>query len=187
MRLTSGTIVRCPRRGGSRRCSFSGLSLPISESLGPVRTFEKDYAVLLRSFNNHGVRYLIVGAFAVGFHAMPRYTKDLDLWVEPTIDNGARICRALEEFGFGSLKIAPNDFARKGRCVQLGYEPIRVDLITTIPGVTFSRAWAHRRRGYYGPQPVFFVGLQDLVRSKKASGRKQDLADLDVLRSARRS
>lgn len=108
---------------------------------------EKDFVGLLRFFNKQQVRYCIVGAFAVGFHAIPRYTKDLDLLVEPTVQNGARICRALQAFGFGSLKITPSDFARPGRFIQLGYEPVRVDLITSVAGVTFDQVWRHRRRG----------------------------------------
>ncbi len=146
---------------------------------------EKDFAEFLRSFNKQGVRYLIVGAFAVGFHAVPRYTKDMDLWVEPTVANGERICRALEQFGFGRLKITPQDFARAGRVIQLGYEPIRIDLITAIRGVTFGQAWKNRKRGFYGTQRAFFISLRDLTRNKKVSGRKQDLADLDILRKVR--
>lgn len=147
---------------------------------------ERDFVELLRSFNSAGVRYCIVGAFAVGFYAIPRYTKDMDVLVEPTVENGERICRALKAFGFGSLKITPNDFARPGRFIQLGYEPVRVDLITSISGVTFEQAWKHRRRGRLGTTPVFFIGVEDLIRSKRAARRTQDLADLETLRHAQK-
>lgn len=147
---------------------------------------EKDFVELLRFFNKQRVRYCVVGAFAVGFHAIPRYTKDLDLLVEPTIRNGTRICRALKAFGFGSLKITPGDFARPGRFIQLGYEPVRVDLITSIAGVTFDQVWRHRQRGRYGTVPVSFISLEDLIRSKQASRRAQDLADLELLRKVAR-
>lgn len=148
---------------------------------------EKDFEELLRLFNKQGVRYLIVGAFAVGFHAIPRYTKDLDVLVEPSAENGEKICRALKGFGFGSLKIGPEDFARKGRFIQLGYEPVRVDLITSIQGVVFDRAWKHRKKGRYGAESVYFLGLKDLVQNKQVSRRGQDLVDLEVLRKFQRS
>ncbi|MFZ2602849.1 MAG: hypothetical protein WAX79_02470, partial [Candidatus Omnitrophota bacterium] len=96
---------------------------------------EKDYEDLLRLFNKHKVRYCIVGAFAVAFYALPRYTKDMDILVNPGIDNGRRIVNALKEFGFKSLKLTEEDFSREGKLVQLGYEPVRVDLITSISGV----------------------------------------------------
>lgn len=128
----------------------------------------------------------MVEAFAVGFHAIPRYTQDLDLLVEPTVENGARICRALTAFGGGSLKITPGDCARPGRVIQLGYEPVRVDLITSIAGVTFDQVWRHRQRGRYGTVPVPLISLDDLTRSQQASRRAQDLADLALLRQVAR-
>ena len=148
---------------------------------------EKDFAELLRLFNKHRVRYCVVGAFAVGFYAIPRYTKDLDVLVEPTEENGERICRALRDFGFGSLKIGPRDFSRKGSFIQLGYEPVRVDLITSIPGVTFEQVWRNRERGQYGRTRVFFIGRRELLKNKRVSRRKQDLADLEILRRVKSS
>ena len=146
---------------------------------------EEDFKELLRFFNKHDVRYCVIGAFAVGFHAIPRYTKDLDILVEPTRENGEKICRALEDFGFGSLNISPRDFARKGKFIQLGYEPVRVDLITSIAGVSFDRVWKNRKRGLYGDEPTFFIGLEELIKSKEAARRKQDLADLEILRKVK--
>ena len=147
---------------------------------------EKDFEDLLRSFNKQRVRCCIVGAFAVGFHAVPRYTKDMDILVEPTLGNGERICRALEDFGFGSLKIAPSDFAKEGRFIQLGFEPVRVDLMTSISGVSFDRVWKHRKKGSYGTVSASFIALDDLIKTKRASHRKQDLADLEVLGKAKK-
>lgn len=147
---------------------------------------QKDFAELLRCFNRRRVRYCIVGAFAVGFHAVPRYTKDLDLLVEPTVANGERVCRALKDFGFGSLQITPQDFATKGRFIQLGYEPVRVDLITAIAGVTFDQVWAHRSRSRYGTVSVPYIGVNELAKSKRAAHRPQDLADLELLKATAR-
>ena len=147
---------------------------------------EKDFEELLRFFRRRKVRYCIVGAFAVGFHAISRYTKDMDILVEPTEENGKKICWALKDFGFGSLKITPKDFSRKGSFIQLGVEPVRVDLITSIVGVSFEQAWMNRRRGRYGKTEAFFIGLDDLIKNKQACGRKQDFVDLEILRRAKK-
>ncbi|MBI4358237.1 MAG: hypothetical protein HY584_02965 [Candidatus Omnitrophica bacterium] len=143
---------------------------------------EQDFVELLRLFNKHRVRYCIIGAYAFAFHVRPRYTKDMDLLVEPTITNGRKIVSALKEFGFGSLKIRAKDFAEPERFIQLGYEPVRVDLITSIKGCTFRDIWKHRVRGTYGTQPTFFIGKNELILNKEATARKQDQADLELLR-----
>ena len=93
---------------------------------------EKDFEELLKLFNQFKVKYCIIGAFAFAFYALPRYTKDLDILIEPTLKNGKKIVEALNKFGFGSLNLSINDFCHKGKFIQLGYEPIRVDLITKI-------------------------------------------------------
>ena len=142
---------------------------------------EKDYEDILRLFNKHKVRYAIVGAFAVAFYALPRYTKDMDILVEPSEDNGRRIIKALNKFGFGSLNLKNEDFIRPGRIIQLGYEPVRVDLLTSISGVSFQKVWQHRKRAVYGRIKVSFIGKQELIKSKKAAGRKQDKLDLETL------
>lgn len=142
---------------------------------------EKDYEELLRLFNKNKVKYCIVGAYAVAFYAKPRYTKDIDILVEPEIKNAARIVKSLNEFGFKSLGLSEEDFCQKGRIVQLGYEPVRLDLITSIQGLTFNKVWKNRTTGRYGKEKVFFIGLNELIKNKKISKRKQDLVDLDIL------
>ena len=144
---------------------------------------EKDYEELLRLLNRHKVRYCIVGAYAVAFYRKPRYTKDMDILVEPSIENGKKIVKALNEFGFESLHLSEMDFAEKGNIVQLGYEPIRVDIVTSIAGVTFSEVWANKTTGKYGEEDVFFIGLKELIVNKQKTGRKQDLVDLDLLKA----
>jgi hypothetical protein len=146
---------------------------------------EHDFEEFLGLFNRHRVRYCIVGAFAVAFHARPRYTKDMDILVEPSIENGRKIVAALKAFGFGSLKLIPKDFARPGRFIQLGYEPVRIDLMTSIAGCAFEDVWKNRVRGTYGAQRVFFVGREELIRNKQTVDRRQDQADLGLLRPAR--
>jgi len=122
----------------------------------------------------------------VAFHARPRYTKDLDMLVEPSLENGHNIVRALKAFGFGGLKLTSEDFVRPGRCVQLGYEPLRVDLLTSIEGFTFEQVWKHRALGRYGKVRAIFIGRNELIRNKKLSGRRQDHADVERLRPSRR-
>jgi hypothetical protein len=143
---------------------------------------EKDFEELLRLFNKHKVRYCIIGAFAVGFYARPRYTKDLDIIVEPSLKNGEKIIAALKDFGFSSLDLTPKDFSIKGRFIQLGYEPIRIDLTTAIEGLSFTAIWKNRKKGVLGKTKVNFIGLAELIRNKKKSKRKQDLADLEILK-----
>ena len=142
---------------------------------------ERDFEELLESFNKHKVRYCLVGAFAVAYHAIPRYTKDMDLLIEPSQPNAEQILHALRDFGFGGLNIAADDLTTPGHIVQLGYEPVRIDLLTSIKGCTFAQIWKHRRQGVYGKQRVWFIGLDELIKSKQASGRPQDRIDLSKL------
>jgi hypothetical protein len=129
----------------------------------------------------HGVKALVVGAHAVAFHAKPRYTKDIDILVETTAENAGRLVAALEEFGFGGIGLTAADFEGDGRIVQLGFPPSRVDIITSISGVTFAEAWAGRMAGTYGNCEVAYIGKADLIRAKRAAGRPQDLVDVATL------
>ncbi len=142
---------------------------------------EKDYEDLLRLLNKHKVRYCIVGAYAVAFYARPRYTKDMDILVEPEIDNGRRIVKALNEFGFQSLGLKEEDFSQKGMIIQLGYEPIRVDIITSINGCNFQEVCEKKQTGTYGKEEAFFISRDELIKNKEISNRKQDKVDLDIL------
>ena len=142
---------------------------------------QKDFEELLKFFASRGVKAVIVGAHAVAYHAKPRYTKDLDLLIEPSRQNAQRILRALADFGFSEVGLQVEDLSEPGRIVQLGFPPNRIDLMTAIDGVPFSEVWAGRVEGSYGGASVFFIGREELIRNKKASGRPQDLADLDWL------
>ncbi len=144
---------------------------------------EEDFEELLGLLNKHKVKYCIVGAFAVGFHGYPRYTKDIDIFVEPSLQNGKKIMLGLKEFGFSFLNLTPEDFSKKGKIVQLGYEPVRADFITSIKGCNFNQAWKSRAVGQYGKQKVFFIGAQELIKTKKMTNRAQDRADLKLLKS----
>ncbi|GAB4541070.1 MAG: hypothetical protein Fur0020_10420 [Thermodesulfovibrionia bacterium] len=146
---------------------------------------ERDYEELLRLLNKHKVRYCIVGAFAVAFYAIPRYTKDMDILVEPSKKNAERIINALREFGFGSLDPYVEDFMKEGMIIQLGYEPVRIDIVTSIKGCSFKEVWDSKRKGIYGNEKVNFIGMNELIKNKMATGRRQDRFDIEILLKAR--
>ena len=114
-------------------------------------------------FNAHGVEYLIVGAYALAFYGVPRYTGDLDLWSRPDPANGARVLAALEEFGSSGVGVTLDDLTREERVVQLGYPPVRIDLITSLTGVTWEEADRRRMAGRYGDLPVGYLGRETLI------------------------
>lgn len=143
----------------------------------------KDFEEFFELLNKHSVRYLIIGGYAFAIHARPRYTNDIDILVESEVNNAEKVLTALNDFGLGKLDLTKEDFLNTDQVIQLGYPPLRIDLLTTIGGVTFSEAWERKVIGQYGKQPVFFISKQDLIASKKASGRKRDLHDLDELES----
>ncbi len=145
----------------------------------------RDLTDLLRSLSDCGARFLIVGAHAVAYHAEPRYTKDLDLWVEPTPQNAVRVWDALVRFGAPLKDMQVVDFATPRLVYQMGIEPNRVDIMMGIDGVTFPVAWRNRVRTTYAGIPVYLLGRNDLIRAKKASGRPRDLEDIARLRQGR--
>lgn len=147
---------------------------------------EKDFEELLKLFNKNKVRYCIVGAYAVAFHARPRYTKDMDIFVEPDADNARRILKSLVAFGFKGLSLKEKDLIQKGNIIQLGYEPVRIDLLTSIDGCDFREVWKNRVTGKYGKNKTFFIGLSDLIKNKKKAARKQDSADISILESKKK-
>lgn len=141
----------------------------------------KDFKELLELFNAKGVEYLVVGGYALAFHGAPRYTGDLDLLVRPTPENGDRILAALTDFGFASLGLKREDFLQPDQVVQLGVPPVRVDMITSIDGVTWEEAWSGSVSGEYGGASVRYLGRAEFIRNKRASGRQKDRADLESL------
>ena len=140
-----------------------------------------EFKELLELFAANGIEFVVVGGYALAFHGAPRFTGDLDLFVRPDHENAKRILSALEEFGFGSMDLSEKDFESPSQIVQLGRPPVRVDIITSIDGVPWAEAWAGKTPGKCAEVPVFFVGRRDLIRNKKAVGRRQDLADLEAL------
>ncbi len=141
----------------------------------------KDFEELFECFNKRRVRYVVVGGYARAFHGRPRYTKDIDLFVDPTTENAAALMAALADFGFGSLALTVDDFSTPGQTVQLGVEPNRIDLLTVIDGVSFDEVWTGRAAGRYGGQDVAYIGRDEFIKNKRAAGRLQDRADIEEL------
>jgi hypothetical protein len=142
---------------------------------------QSDFEELFRFLAARNVRFLVVGGHALAFHGRPRFTKDVDVLIEPTADNAGRLLLALDDFGFGGLGLTVDDFSAPGPVVQLGVAPNRVDLLTAIDGVTFQEAWDGRVSGRFGAEAVPFLGRTELLRNKRAVGRLQDLADIEAL------
>jgi predicted nucleotidyltransferase len=141
----------------------------------------QDFKEFIQSLNDNHVRYLVIGGYAVALHGYPRYTKDIDIWIDMSPDNAANMVRALKQFGFGSLGLKAADFLVPDQIIQLGYPPNRIDLMTTPPGVDFETCYASRVRVVIDDVTVNFIDLENLKKSKKAAGRLQDLADLENL------
>jgi len=147
-----------------------------------------DFKELLSLFNGHKVKYLVVGGYAVSFHAQPRATKDLDILIKPDPVNAAAVYAALAKFGAPLENLTPEDFIEKGKFFRLGRPPLMIDILPEISGVDFDAAWAKRVEAEIDPGlRVPFIDLDSLISAKLASARPEDLADVAVLRQAARS
>jgi hypothetical protein len=142
---------------------------------------QQDFRDLLALFNAHKVEFVVVGAYALAFHGAPRFTGDMDILVKPGVRNARHILAALTEFGFSSLGLKVDDFAKTGRVVQLGVAPVRIDLVTSLTGVTWKEAAAGRRPGKYGDVRVHYLGRKQFIKNKRAIGRTKDLADIEAI------
>ncbi len=140
-----------------------------------------DFRDLLAEFIAAGVEFLVVGAHALAAHGHVRATKDLDLWVRPSSENAARTMAALSRFGTPLHDLAETDLSRPGLIFQIGVPPVRIDVITAIDGVSFDEAWPERIEATFGDQVVPVLSRRHLLANKKASGRLQDLADIERL------
>jgi hypothetical protein len=140
-------------------------------------TLNPDFLDLLRAFNAHEVRYLVVGGVAFSTHVKPRNTKDLDVWVDANPQNGERVWQALARFGAPLRGVTAADFSSPGVVYQVGVPPRRVDVLTRIEGVEFAHAWPGRLDLEYGGVPVHVIGAAELLVNKRAVGRPRDLLD----------
>jgi hypothetical protein len=140
-----------------------------------------DLREFLELLNSRGVDYVIVGAHSLAFHGRPRYTGDLDILVRATPENASKLVALLNQFGFIDSGFKESDFTEPEQVVQLGRTPNRIDLLTSISGVSSDEAFATKISGELDSIPVFILGKDALIRNKRAAGRPQDLADLGTL------
>lgn len=144
-----------------------------------------DFRDALLCFNAERVEYLLVGAYALAAHGLPRATGDIDLWVRATPENATRVVHALVRFGAPAEQFGSDDFSHPGQILQLGVPPVRVDVITSIDGVTFDEAWPDRLMVSVDGIPVPIIGRAHLLQNKRTAGRPQDLADVARLEAQR--
>jgi predicted nucleotidyltransferase len=142
---------------------------------------QKDFREFLALLNEHEVKFIIVGGYALAYHGAPRFTGDIDVFVKPDQENAKRILNVLADFGFSSLDITIADFQNRDNVIQLGLPPVRIDLITSISGVTWEEAYASKEPGLFDDVSVSYIGKEQFIINKRATGRKKDLADLESL------
>jgi hypothetical protein len=155
-----------------RQSSFSGTK---SMDVAP------DFSAFCGLLNEHDVEYVIVGAYALAFHGRPRFTGDLDVYVRPTVANSRNLISAIEAFGLPTGTLTADDIATGHKVIQMGVEPIQIHVMSDIPGVSWDEVWSSRAPGRLGEHHVSFIGRDAFIKNKKASGRLQDLADVESL------
>jgi len=134
----------------------------------------------VEALNDNNVKYVVVGSFALAFHGSPRATGDIDFWIRPTTSNAKALIKALEVFGFGALDISEEDIV-SGKIIQLGFPPVRIDIITIIDGLIPEEIWDTKEKGKLGPHDVFYLGKEAFIKNKRTMRRHKDLADLELL------
>lgn len=142
----------------------------------------KDYEDLFKILNSYKIKYLVVGAYAVIFYTEPRYTKDVDIWVISESNESKKIYKALKQFGAPLHNISADDFHNKKIIYQIGVAPVRIDILTHLPGMDFSAAWKNRKRVKYGKTSINIIGKAELIKSKTISKRPQDKLDIIKLK-----
>ncbi len=144
--------------------------------------FSQDFREFIELLIKNKAEYLVVGGYAVGVHGHPRYTGDLDIWLNPNPENAELILKSVNEFGFSSFNLTISDFTKPGNVIQLGYPPLRIDLLTEIDGVTFENCFQNKTQVTIDNLSVNFIGYEDLLKNKRESGRPKDIDDIENLR-----
>jgi len=142
---------------------------------------ETDFVDFVKLCNLHKVKYLVIGGYAVSIHGYPRSTKDLDILIELSEENAIKVKKVVDDFGFASLKLTKEDFLKRDFVTQLGYEPIRIDILNDIGGLNYEEAWVNRKMVNYEGELIPFIGYNELLKLKAIAGRPQDLADISKL------
>ena len=141
-----------------------------------------DFKEFIKLLNVHSVKYLIVGGYALAFHGHPRYTKDIDIWIESSMDNAHKLLKVLTDFGFESIQLSATDFIAADNVIQLGFPPNRIDILTSVDGITFEESVLQAIIIQIDDVAINLIGIQELITNKTASGRLQDLADVEKLK-----
>ena len=144
-------------------------------------SLENDFIEFLKLCNRYEVKYLIIGGYAVSIHGYPRSTKDLDVLIKMSDENAEKLKTVIDEFGFASLKLTKDDFLKPDFVTQLGYDPIRIDILNDIDGLDYDKAWENRKMVNYEGISIPFIGYFELLKIKAIAGRPQDLADISKL------
>ena len=140
-----------------------------------------DFDEFFGSLIARGVEFLVVGGYALAYHGAPRYTGDIDVFLKPTTENGARLLEALSAFGFPPTNLEPEQIIEPSRIVQMGVEPVQIHIMSDISGVTWDEAWTGRKTTRCGSHDLSFIGRAEFIRNKRAAGRLKDLADIEAL------
>ena len=141
----------------------------------------QDFKEFIALLNQHNVQYIVIGGYALAFHGHPRYTKDIDIWIDAKEDNAKRVLDVLRDFGFGSVNLDIQDFILEENIIQLGYPPNRIDILTSAKGVVFGECISSSHLILIGDVEVRFLDIQNLIMNKQQTGRLQDLADVEAL------
>lgn len=141
----------------------------------------RDFSEFLRSLTSHGVRYLVVGGYAVAWYGYPRATQDLDIWIGIDAANAESVTAAIRDFGFSAPNLAASLFLGPGKVVRMGFPPVRIEVLTSVSGLDFDSAFSRRVEADLGGQSVWLIDLEDLKANKRAAGRHKDLDDLEHL------
>ena len=149
-------------------------------------TLDPDFEDFIKLLNQHEVDYMIIGGYAMAFHGKPRYTGDLDIWIDISESNAHKMLLVIEDFGFASLNFNKEDFLRENLINQLGYPPLRIDILTSIDGINFRDAYPQKQVILIEDFTANYIGLNDLIQNKNASGRQQDLVDVNTLQKQKR-
>ena len=140
-----------------------------------------DFKDFVRLLTENKVEYLIVGGYAVGVHGYPRYTGDLDIWINSTTENAKSVLKCVEDFGFASYRLSVSDFTKPGNIIQLGYPPVRIDIINLVDGVNFAECYKNKKDVTADDITLYFIGYDDLLKNKKKTSRPRDIDDIENL------
>ncbi|QEC45858.1 nucleotidyltransferase family protein [Pseudobacter ginsenosidimutans] len=147
----------------------------------------QDFEEFVALLNKHGVQYMVVGGYALAFHGKPRHTGDLDIWIGISKKNADKMLDVLKEFGLSAQGFTKDDFLKEGYMTQIGYPPLRIDILNSIDGVDFKDAYKNKEEVDLDGLIITYIGLQDFIKNKEASGRLQDINDIASLQKKGKS